>query len=259
MTATHHAESADGTRLGYRAFGDGPPLLLVHGSATSGADWLLALPHLRDRFTVVTMDRRGRGASGDSPDYSIEREAEDVIAVLEAVGADLLVAHSYGALCSITAAANGAALRRAVFYEPPIAVDGDRLEFGELERLIEERELDDALESFLEAAGAPQDQLAAIRSSPAWPVLLDAVPVLPRELRAGARWSPPPGPIDVEALFLVGAETENPVYLDGLDDVRAAFPGSKRESIAGQQHIAHVFAAAEFAALVTGFCGEPTA
>ena len=257
MSPVLEATSADRTPIAYRVSeGDGEPLLLVHGSATSGSDWLFVLPHLRERFTVVTMDRRGRGSSGDGPEYAIEREAEDVVAVLEASGAELLVAHSYGALCSITAAANGARLRRAVFYEPPIAVDGDRVNLAELDRLVAAGELSEALEGFLRAAGAPSDQLAAIRSSPAWPVLLDAVPALPREMRSGARWRSPAGPVDVAALFLVGGETEAPVYLDGLDDLVAAFPGATRRSIPGQQHIAHVFAAAEFAGLVAEFCGD---
>jgi pimeloyl-ACP methyl ester carboxylesterase len=104
VTPVEHAASTDGTPIGYRVSGSGDSVLLVHGSGTSGADWLFVLPHLRERFTVVTMDRRGRGDSGDGPDYAMERESQDVLTVLDAVDGKLLVGHSYGALCSILAA-----------------------------------------------------------------------------------------------------------------------------------------------------------
>jgi pimeloyl-ACP methyl ester carboxylesterase len=181
----------------------------------------------------------------------MEREAEDVLAVLDAAGAELLVGHSYGALCSILAAERTDRLRRMVLYEPPIAVKP-----GEVRDDMEERiaaDPDAALEGFLRGAGAAEDQLSLIRQSPAWPVLLEALPSLPRELRAAARWRNPRGPIDVPTLFLVGGETKGDVYLQGLDELCAAFPEHRREEIPGQQHVGHVFAAEAFAELVAGF------
>lgn len=255
MTSVQHVESVDGTPIAYRVSGNGDPMVLVHGSATSSADWLFVLPLLRDRFTVVTMDRRGRGASGDGPAYAIAREAEDVLAVLDAVGAEVLVGHSFGALCSILAAAQTDRLRRLVLYEPPIAVRADHL--SGLDALIAEGKLEAALEGFLRSAGTPDDQLEAIRSSPAWSVLLDCVPTLPRELHACAAWRHPRGPIPVPTLSLLGAKTDSPVYLEGLEELRSAFPDIRRELIRGQLHVAHVFAAPAFAELVADFCDEP--
>jgi pimeloyl-ACP methyl ester carboxylesterase len=253
VAEVQRVESADGTPIAYRAAGSGEPVVFVHGSGTSGADWLFVLRHLRDRFTVVTMDRRGRGASGDGAggEHSIEHEADDVLAGLDAVGAELLVAHSYGALCSIRAVERGARLGRMVLYEPPIAVRGERVRG--LDRLVAEGRLDEALERFLAAAGAPPDQLELIRSSPAWAVLLDAVPALPREMAAAREWQNPAGPIEVATLFLLGAETDGPVYLDGLDELHAAFTDLRLELIPGQRHVAHVFAAEAFASLVGEF------
>lgn len=210
---------------------------------------------LRDRFTVVTMNRRGRQDSGDGPDYAMAREADDVLAVLDAVGAELLVGHSYGALCSILAAERTERLRRLVVYEPPIAVREDHL--GGLDQLVAQGDMEPVVEGFLRSAGTPDDQLEAIRSSPAWPILLDAATKLPRELRASAAWRHPPGPIRVPTLFLLGADTKSRVYLDGLDELQAAFPDSRRELIAGQQHVAHVFAAATVADLIASFCTHP--
>jgi pimeloyl-ACP methyl ester carboxylesterase len=135
----------------------------------------------------------------------MEREAEDVLAVLDAVDAELLVGHSYGALCSILAAERTGRLRGLVLYEPPIAVPADRL--SGLDELVARGDLDAALEGFLRSAGAPDEQFDAIRSSPAWPTLLDAVPALPPSctpvLRGGTHedrstsprsssWAPPP-------------------------------------------------------------------
>jgi pimeloyl-ACP methyl ester carboxylesterase len=253
MSELRHVESADGTTIAYRTRGSGEPIVFVHGVATSGGDWTFVEPLLSNRFTVVAMDRRGRGASGDGPEHAMEREAEDVLAVVEAVGAELLVGHSYGGLCSILAVERTDRIRRLVVYEPPIAAR--HRDLGALDELVARGELDTALESFLRAAGTPDDQLALIRSSPAWPVLIDAVPPLPRELHAAAEWRNPQGPIQVPTLHLLGSETDAPVYLHGLDELLAAFPDVRRDQIPGQRHIGHVFAAEAFAELVAGFCG----
>jgi len=227
-------------------------MVLVHGAATSSADWLFVLPHLRERFTVVTMDRRGRGHSGDGVEYAMAREAQDIAAVVDAVGAEILVGHSYGALCSIELAATGRHLRRLVLYEPPIAAREEAaLAMG---AAVAAGELDRALEGFLLGAGTPRDQFELIRRSAAWPVLLDAVPAVPRELHAAAAWRHPAGPIEAETLFVLGADTRGEAYLDGLNDLQAVFPNARRELVPGQQHVAHVFAAEAFAGLLIRSC-----
>ena len=175
-----------------------------------------------------------------------------MLAVLDAVDAELLVGHSYGALCSILAAERTDCLDRLVLYEPPIAVREPGLD--ELERLVAEGEHDVALEAFLRSAGIRDEQFETVRSSPAWPRLAETMPVLPRELRSCAAWQHPQGPITVPTLFLLGARTDAPAYLDGLDDLRGAFPDLRRELIPGQRHAAHVFAADRFAELIAGFC-----
>ena len=226
----------------------------MHGAATSGADWIFALPYLRERFTVVMMDRRGRGRSGDSPGYAMEREAEDILAVLDAVGGELLVGHSYGGLCSILAARDTDRLRRLVLYEPPIAVRPTFLD--RMEELVAQGETETVLAAFLAGTGVLEQHVELIRSSRAWPVLLDAVPALPRELRAASVWKNPAGPIDVPTLFLRGGDTASVAYLDTFEELQAAFPDSRLELLPAQTHIAHVLAAEAFAEAVTEFCAR---
>lgn len=244
------ATSADGTKIAYRRRGEGEPVLFVHGAATSSADWSLLAPHLP--FEVISMDRRGRGRSEDGPEYAMEREAEDVLAVLEAAGAELLVAHSYGALCSILAVQRTDRVRRLVLYEPPIAYRGEGLD--ELETADDET----ILARFLKTAGTTGEQRELIRASPAWPVLMNAVPALPRELRAGTTWRNPAGPIAVPTLLLLGEDTRSPTYLDTVDELLAAFSDVERDTVPGQ-HVAHVFAAEAFAKRISSFLAQPVA
>jgi len=118
--------SADGTVIGYESVSGGPPLLLVHGSTGTRARWSPVRGPLAQRYTVHAMDRRGRGLStAEAGPYSLQREAEDVAAVAEAVGGDVyVVGHSYGALAVLEAALITPAFRRVVVYEPPVPSPG---------------------------------------------------------------------------------------------------------------------------------------
>src|SRR5215471_10341322 len=98
--------SKDGTSIAYGIAGSGPPMLLVHGSASIGLSWTPVLAELSKHFTAYFMDRRGRAPSGDGPAYSIEAEVEDVDAVLQAIAEPtVLVGHSFGALVALHGAA----------------------------------------------------------------------------------------------------------------------------------------------------------
>src|SRR5688572_24264216 len=99
----HTVSSRDGTRIAVWRSGHGPPLLLVHGAtADHTTTWRSVRSTLEQRFTVFAMDRRGRGGSGDSSAYDLQREAEDVAAVIDFIGEPTAVlGHSYGGLCAI--------------------------------------------------------------------------------------------------------------------------------------------------------------
>lgn len=113
--------STDGTPIAYQRAGSGPPIVLVHGTLGVSKRWPI-VPLLEPHFTVITFDRRGRGDSGDGPDYSLEREAEDIAALASAIGGGVsLLGHSFGALCALEAALLIPRLRHLILYEPALS------------------------------------------------------------------------------------------------------------------------------------------
>jgi pimeloyl-ACP methyl ester carboxylesterase len=131
------ARSPDGCWIACERTGAGPPLVLVHGTTGTMRRWAPVLPLLESRFTVYAIDRRGRGASGDTAPYAMEREFEDVAAVVDDIGEPChLLGHSFGAICALEAACRTPNLRKLVLYEPPIPTPGhDAFEPAALERL----------------------------------------------------------------------------------------------------------------------------
>ena len=121
VPSLRHVASLDGTRIAVHRSGEGPPLVLVHGAAADHSRWRPVLPALERRFTVLAVDRRGRGGSGDAAAYALEREVEDVVAVVEAAGEPVaLLGHSHGAVCALEAARLTGGVRALVLYEPPL-------------------------------------------------------------------------------------------------------------------------------------------
>ena len=121
--------SADGTSIAVWVDGEGPPLLVVHGALNDHTTDLPFVAELRDRLTTFALDRRGRGASGDAAAYAIEREFEDIAAVVDAVAARTgqpvaVWGHSYGADCSMGAATLTDNISHLVLYEPGLGFDG---------------------------------------------------------------------------------------------------------------------------------------
>jgi pimeloyl-ACP methyl ester carboxylesterase len=139
MTGTAEATatrvvSRDGTEIVYWTTGEGPPLVLVHGAVADHNRWRPLLPSLEPHASVHALDRRGRGASGDGPDYDLAREFEDVAAVVDAVaeasGSTVdLYGHSFGGLCAFGGATLSANVGRLVLYEgwPPVDPGARRL------------------------------------------------------------------------------------------------------------------------------------
>ncbi|WP_340681255.1 alpha/beta fold hydrolase [Natrinema gelatinilyticum] len=122
--------SPDGTRIAYETHGDGLPLILLHGGGTRRY-WDPVAPYFDDDYTVVVPDRRGRGESGDRDEYSLDREVEDVCAVVDAVaGEPVLFGHSFGGLRALEAARRES-VSAVIAYEPAVLV-GDYREQADL-------------------------------------------------------------------------------------------------------------------------------
>ena len=121
---TQAVRSPDGTNIGYRELGSGPSLMLVHGGMMGSQNFMKLGRVLADAFTVHIPDRRGRGLSGPHGNYSLQAEAEDMIAVAKATGAANIFGLSSGAIVTLQAALNEPALRNVILYEPPIPFDG---------------------------------------------------------------------------------------------------------------------------------------
>ena len=113
--------SADGTTIAFDLFGSGPPVIMVVGAFNTRATSEPLAAALQDQFTILNYDRRGRGDSGDTPPYSVEREIEDIDALIAAAGGSSAVfGYSSGATLALRAAAHGLAISNLALYEPAI-------------------------------------------------------------------------------------------------------------------------------------------
>lgn len=258
--------SPDGTEIAYVTGGVGPPLVLVHGVLGDHTRWGALRPHLEPSCTVHTMDRRGRGASGDAEAYAAEREFEDVAAVVDAVASSAgapvdLYGHSGGASFAMGAAGLTANVRRLVLYEPAIDPQ-DLLPAGLAERidaLLADGEHEAVVETFMrEVLHVDDAGIAAYREQPSWPARVAAAHTLPRELLIPDETFLGPlrrGDITVPTLLLEGSETP-PSFKAGVETVASALPDAQVAVLEGQGHTADVLAPALVAETLTAFLTE---
>ena len=262
-------ESRDGTEIAVWTSGHGPPLVLVHGAVADHTRWRPVLPHLEPHVSVHAMDRRGRGASGDAPGYAIEREFEDVAAVVDAVAdasgfAADLYGHSFGGLCAFGGATLTAGIGKLVLYEGWPPADARARELppgvgGRLDALLAEGNRDAVVETmFREVVLMPEAEITALRAQPAWPARVAAAPTIVRELRAIPQVPFDPGQaarIAVPTLLLTGSDSDDPFAAD-LATVAAALPDARIGVLDGQRHVADILAPELFARRLLAFLGE---
>lgn len=239
----------DGTEIAYERTGDGPPLVLVHGTAGHRIDWREVAPTLAESFTLYLVERRGRGASGDAEAYDIDREYADVAAVVERAAAEAdpdglvsLLGHSYGAICALHAVRETDAVDRLVLYEPPL---GDVPEpagaADEIERLLHEDGPDAATAAFLrEAVGLNDLVIDSMRGDDLWRARLDAIPTVPREIRAtqGDLFDPAAfADVSVPTTLLLGGDSPSAMRR-ATESVADALPDADVVTLAGCAHMA---------------------
>ncbi|MDV3129112.1 alpha/beta hydrolase [Mycobacterium sp. 21AC1] len=128
--------SKDGTTIGFRQLGHGPGVIILHGGSLASQHYLKLAAALADQFTVYLPDRRGRGMSGPyGPDYSIEREDEDLDAIVNATGAQRVFGVADGGLFALHGAITIPAIRKVAVFEPVVFVGQPGLD--EFKRIIE--------------------------------------------------------------------------------------------------------------------------
>lgn len=251
----------DGAPIACYRRGAGPALVAVHGTAADHTAWDRVTPLLSGRFTVYAMDRRGRGASGDAPDYSLEREFADVAAVVEGIGQPVhLYGHSFGGACAIEAATRVHNLASLILYEggpkpPGLRFIPDDL-IVRLETLIGEGRREEALSLFMLAvAGLTPAELDVLRQSAAWPARLAAIHTVPRELHAINEYGTDLErfrALTVPTLLLVGEQTEAR-WRELLAALTAVMPQTQIDRLPGQGHAANQTAPELLANALTEF------
>lgn len=248
--------SKDGVEISMQKAGSGPALLLIHGALLNGSlSWGTVLPKLAERFTIYAMDRRGRAPSGDSKEYSISKEADDIAAVVDAIGGPVVVlAHSYGGLATLEALNRLKTISHLMLYEPPVAlqpVESDAV--ANMEKALAAKDYAELVTAFLrDQIRVPPDNIARMKSSPIWPIVLDISPTLPRESRTVnthrlaherlANWKAP-------TTVLLGSVTAG-MLKDAAFFLRDTIPGCRMVVLEGQGHGAMLDAPDFFAAKI---------
>jgi pimeloyl-ACP methyl ester carboxylesterase len=241
--------SRDGTRITYDKWGTGPALILVNGALAERSGNAELAELLAARLTVYSYDRRGRGGSTDTKPYSVQREIEDIEALIDSAGGSAYVyGKSSGASLALQAAAAlGDKVKKLALYEAPYSdAQGAAKEWKDfkvkLDGLLAADRRADANSLFLTFSGAPGEVLAKIKASPAWPAMLKMAPTLAYDIAVvGEDRSVPIGiAAKVRAATLVmdgGASlTTLPFMRPTADKLATVIPGAKRRVIEGQSH-----------------------
>jgi pimeloyl-ACP methyl ester carboxylesterase len=232
------ARSQDGTSIAYDAVGDGPPLVVVVGAFCDRNSKASLAAGLSTAFTVHQYDRRGRGDSDGDPGDAIEREVEDLAAVIDAAGGEAFVfGDSSGGALAIEAAAAGVGIRKLAVYEVPFT-DGPTSALAEhLDELVRDGRPGEAAEAFLTLMGAPPGAIAGMKAGPYWSHMEAFAPTLAQEVRLCNE-----GRVPSERLQQIGAPVlalaggESPWARTAADEIAAAAPGAHAQVLEGQGH-----------------------
>ncbi|HET6703464.1 alpha/beta hydrolase [Amycolatopsis sp.] len=242
--------SADGTKIAYTRAGSGPALVLVDGAmcyrGSSPNDALAK--ELAAHFTVYTYDRRGKGGSGDTGPYAVEREVEDLAAIVKEAGGEVFLFGISSGVALALEAAPGLPVRKLALYEPPFIVDGTRPRVPDgyvarLDQALKEGKRGKAVKMFMtEGVGLSGAMVAMMRIMPFWPKLKRVAHTLPYDTamvidhQAGkplpAAWPE----VKVPALVIDGGRS--PGWMrNGVASLAKVLPSAEYRTLPGQTHI----------------------
>jgi pimeloyl-ACP methyl ester carboxylesterase len=246
--------SKDGTPIAYLRQGDGPPLVLVHGSGVVAKNWMMVMPALAKHFTVFAMERRGRGDSGDNEPYGIEREYEDIAAVVDSIDQPVnLLGHSFGGILTLEAALLTNNVRKLLLYEPPLNLpDVQTIPtglFAPIEKLINDGQKEKALTHFYELIGTPASEIDLMQTLPDWDERVASADTLLREIRVMERHVFDAGKftkLQIRTTFLIGGD-DQAFWQEILQVLNQALPVFSTDVLPGQGHFAMITAPDLFA------------
>jgi pimeloyl-ACP methyl ester carboxylesterase len=249
MTVT----SNDGTVIDFELAGEGPPIVLVGGGLVDRSENAPLVPELASRYTVCNYDRRGRGGSGDTPPYVLERELEDIEALIAGLGgrAHLYGVSSGGAL-ALEAAAAGLDVDRVAVYEVPYCVHTEMRErwnnyVTELDRTLATGTNDDAVSLFMRLVGTSDADIAGAKQSPFWAASAAIAPTLAYDAACLRDGVPPAAfaAITQPVLILTGEPGHDTVgglprdfFTAAAARLAAVVPHARREELPAQHHVA---------------------
>jgi len=242
--------SADGTTIAFDQLGSGPTIILAGGAFS-----YRAFPKLRElaellaaHFTVINYDRRGRGDSGDTSPYAVEREIEDLHALIDATGGSACFwGWSSGAILGLRAAAAGLNIEKLALFEPPFIVDETRLaptDFAtRLDELIKTDRRNEAVKYFMtKGMGVPAIIVTFMRFSPFWSKLKATAHTLPYDWAVlGTASSGKPlsaqewAPVKTPTIVLAGEKTAEQLRQGALA-IANVLPNAQHRELEGQSH-----------------------
>ncbi len=244
--------SRDGTTIAFDQSGKGPALILVGGmfeqrALDTDTAKLAALPLLAQHFTVFHYDRRGRGDSTDTQPYAVEREIEDIEALINEAGGSAFVSgiSSGGALAMEAAIKLGGKIKKLAMYEPPYNDDeAYRPAWKEFRKQLKEAlaagRRGDAVALFMMLVGMPADHVPGMRQTPMWPMLEAVAPTIAYDAAVLGEDSSVPteraARVAVPALIMDGGATEFPFMHITAVALARAMPHAQHRTLAGQTH-----------------------
>ena len=235
--------SRDGTTIGFDNVGSGPALILVDaaGSFRGFGPMGPLAEALASHFMVMTYDRRGRGESGDTLPYAVEREVEDIQALIDAAGGSAFVhGFSSGAVLALLAAARGLAISRLALLEPPLPLDPPSPEEpdlgAEVAALVAAGRRGDAVEHFQRSIGVPEEYLVGMREQPWWPAMEALAHTLVYDSLITGTFPLDRLPEIATPTLVIDSEGTDDQLRRWADGAAAALPNGSRLTLPGEWH-----------------------